>query len=646
MIQNWKILRRILAFVAICAAVALLLSLIALWFSPAPFVDVTESGTHIVFRASQPITFGRCGDVSWQVGENVGIWVNGQGVASEGTMSVCVDPNFTRPQINVALPDGSWRLYELPVTSLIYSGAMALTFAVRVTLAILLFIAAAWLLRQHGDSPSLAAEMPATNQAPQMEKGQGGEVNRIALALCFIVWLIYLAANGYLRLNTPITSAPAEAYVTPTTIQQVWDSAERPITIPLIYKLLNNDFEAIAWLQWGLAMLCWSALACMTLLHLRSNVLRVLACALILGLSLARDVYFWNSVLISESISQSLFILLVAVGMFVLWVYQRRAFSVVAQVMAAVGVLILTVIWSFTRDTNSYVALAMGGLLGLVVVVRMFTTIPPTLFPRLRLEGGEKQERTGVLKPLPEVGAGVGVGSNTYNRLILPALLTIGFVALFVYQNQDANRGLRWRYPLMNIIARRVLPYPDNTAFFAARGMPTTPDVMRSAGQFAWAYDLTPIEPWLTQESRSVYLQYLMADPINTVMTPLNQWEMILLFDYPVIQEHRPDIQPPAWIATLTGAVYPEHMGLIIFSIIGLLLLMWWAWRAPDMRLAIVVTLLLLLYPLAFMVWYGDGFAVERHAVPSAIQWRLTIWLAILFSLDKLLPNLSARSRY
>jgi hypothetical protein len=616
MIQNWKILNRILALIAICTAIALLISLATLWFSPAPFVDVTESGTHIVFRAVQSITVGRCGDVSWQVGENVGIWVNGQGVASEGAMPVCIDLNFTRPQINVALPDGSWRLYELPVTSLIFSGATALTFASRITFALLLFIAAAWLLgwRWGNDSRSLSAETLMTAQTPQMERGQGGEGSRIASALCLIIWLVYLAANIYLRLNTPITSAPAEAYVTQATIQQAWESAERPITIPLIYKLLNNDFEVIAWLQWGLAMLCWSVLTGFTLLHLQSNVLRVLACALILGLSLARDVYFWNSILISESISQSLFILLVAIGMFALWIYQRRVPSILAQVLAAISVLILSVIWSFTRDTNSYVVLAMVGLLGTMAILY-----------GLRLRG------RNVLRP--------------YGKLIFPTILAVGFVALFVYQNQDANRGLRWRYPLMNIIARRVLPHPDNTAFFTARGMPATPDVMRFAGQFAWAYDLSPVEPWLTQESRSVYLQYLMSNPISTFMTPINQWEIILLFDYPVIQVHRPDIQLPAWIETLTGIVYPEHMGLVIFSIIGLLLMASWAWRAPDMRLAIVLTLLLLLYPLVFMVWYGDGFAVERHAVPSAIQWRLTIWLAILFSLDKLRQNLNARIR-
>jgi hypothetical protein len=186
----------------------------------------------------------------------------------------------------------------------------------------------------------------------------------------------------------------------------------------------------------------------------------------------------------------------------------------------------------------------------------------------------------------------------------------------------------------MNIIARRVLPYPDNLAFFAARGLPTTPEVMRFAGQFAWAYDLAPLEPWLTQESRRVYIDYLLAKPVATLVAPINQWEMMLLFDYRVIREHRTDLEPPAWLETLTGVVYPEQLGLVIFSVVALLMLAWWAWRAPDVRLVIVVVLLLLCYPLAFMVWYGDGFAVERHAVPTAIQWRLALWLALVFACD------------
>ncbi len=621
--KNRTVMRRIAALVAVLLALALLVSLAALWFAPAPFIDETQAGTRIVFRAAQPITLGRCGDVSWQVGENVGIWVNGQVVAAEGTMPACIDQYFTRPQINVALPDGSWRLYELPVTSVIFSGTTALTFTARVTLAILLVAAAAWLVG------NLRIDRANTQVRPYVDKDTR-RGRYLWTGICILIWLIYLAANVYLRLNTPITSAPAEAYITPTTIREAWESAERPITIPLIYKLLNNDFEVIAWLQWGLALVSWLALACATMLHLKSNVLRVLACALILSLSLARDVYFWNSILISESISQSLFILLIAIGMFVLWVYQRGVPKPLIQVIAALGVLILTIVWSFTRDTNTYVVLAAALLLGMLVLVRVFTPLPnPRRFAYTA--SGERQTRHSRSSLFSAFSV------SRWFKLIFPILLATGFVGLFVFQNQDANRGLRWRYPLMNIIARRVLPYPDNVAFFAERGMPTTPAVMRFAGQFAWAYDLTPLEPWLTQESRRVYLQYLLSDPIETFLTPIHRWEMILLFDYRVIQEHRRDIVLPSWVETLTGFAYPEHLGFVIFSEIGLLLLVLWVWRAPDVRLSIVIVLLLLLYPLAFMVWYGDGFAVERHAVPTAIQWRLTMWLAILFALDTLL---------
>lgn len=598
------------ALLALLAAAGLIYSLAALWFAPAPGIDVTEANTRIVFRAAQSIVVGRCGEVSWQVGENLGVWVSGQGVAPEGTMRTCIDQYFTRPQINVALPDGTWRLYELPMTSLVYSGETALTFTLRIIGAAVLVSAAVLLwgwrlpftLLKFDKLISIRFHKGLARQTPTSRFS-------VLMWLCIALWLAYLTANLFLRLNTPITSAPAEAYITPTTIQQAWESAERPITIPLIYKLLNNDFEAIAWLQWGLAVLCWSALAGVTLLHIRSNILRVLAGALILSLSLARDVYFWNSVLISESISQSLFILLVAIGMFALWCYQRSDLSLVTQVTAALGVFIVTVIWSFTRDANSYVALAAALLLIASLTLFLSTQYSVLSTPRLPL----------------------------WRKFAFPLMLAVLFIGLFVFQNRDADRGLRWRYPLMNVIARRVLPFPDEVAFFAARGMPTTPDVMRFAGQFAWAYDLSPIEPWLTQESRRVYLQYLLAAPLETFLTPLNEWEMLLLFDYRVIQEHRRDIVLPVWIDWLTGFAYPEHLGLVVVSTLGWLLLGLWAWRAADRRLVIVGTLILLWYPLAFIAWFGDGFAVERHAVPDAIQWRLAMWLAILFACDALL---------
>ena len=82
-----------------------------------------EAVTTIQFSTPARLVWGKCANVRWSVGENEGVWVNGAQRDPIGEDRLCINEDFSRPQIYVRLIDGSDRFYELPVESLAYSSA-------------------------------------------------------------------------------------------------------------------------------------------------------------------------------------------------------------------------------------------------------------------------------------------------------------------------------------------------------------------------------------------------------------------------------------------------------------------------------------------------------------------------------------------
>jgi hypothetical protein len=66
------------------------------------------------------------------------------------------------------------------------------------------------------------------------------------------------------------------------------------------------------------------------------------------------------------------------------------------------------------------------------------------------------------------------------------------------------------------------------------------------------------------------------------------------------------------------------------------------AWRSSPLW-AVPLTMILLVYPHAFLVWHGDAMELGRHAVQAGIQFHLGLWLLGLLALDYYLTS-SGRS--
>ncbi len=214
-----------------------------------------------------------------------------------------------------------------------------------------------------------------------------------------------------------------------------WGST-RPLVFPLLLKIADQNLRLTAALQLTISILAWGVLALMVARALRGRLFRLFAFALLLAFSLDRHIAGWDFVMMTESLSVSFLALFIATGLWLLEGWQTGK----AVACCAAGLLL-----AFTRDTNAWLLLMLGGLLALAVALRW--TRPRAL------------------------------------------ILASFFAFTFILNNANADLGGRWVFPLGNLIGKRVLPDAAAVRFFEGCGMPVTPALMGLQGKFSNAED-------------------------------------------------------------------------------------------------------------------------------------------------------------
>ena len=415
------------------------------------------------------------------------------------------------------------------------------------------------------------------------------------------IWLLYAGLCFYLYHHTPARHFPTEGYITDMTLAEAWTFANRPIFVPMIYKIFHNYGLHIARFQWFMAVLAWTFLAGSIALILQRKPLKIAGFALVLAFSISRDVYFWNSLLLSESLSHSLLALLL--GGWIIWHHRsRQPMSVRTQICLGIGTLAVSCAWATTRDANAYALLIFGVILAL----------PPGRYWRWR------------------------------------CVMATAYIALFAFQMHHADMGNRWHLPYINILGERILTGEDHTQFFIERGMPANDSVLRYAGHRAW--DFHPdhdmrvgLGGWLDERGQRVYAEWLLLRPVQTASEPVIHWQQVTAYEFRML--FLADVEAiPRWQQIVTAIAYPEHAPLLPIPVplllTGLAILAAVVYGV-DSRHWIPLVMLILAYVLAGVAWHGDADSVQRHGFQVGILWRLAVWILLLLALDRrvVLPN-------
>ena len=401
-------------------------------------------------------------------------------------------------------------------------------------------------------------------------------------------------------LSRPDSYVYREQAAHPLTDSRFWIGKAPPL-YPLWYKAVGaGEFGANAVLaaQTALSLLAFTllAFACARTAHTRAG--RRLLFALPLVVSLAPLVAKWNQMVLSESLSVSLFAVFVAA--WYLHLHRPNWWTLAAIAVSAAC-------WAAVRDTNAYTVL-------------MFVPIA--------------------------VLAGVGGRRKA-------VALCIALVAAFAVANIVESRSERRMFSLYNVVGQRILPHPTRVEFFVSGGMPFGSALAERSGKwadgddFAFLHDLRlqPFREWAANEGTATYMRFLLAHPFHSLAAPaaeigetfLNYLGWAVNMDFSL-----PSEPLPPWLAGILRWAVVLGYGAAVLSALAL-------WRRGRFHeapwLLVPLGMALLSAPQLWLAWHGDAMEVLRHGLTAVVSFLLGGLLLVAAIADRFLATRDSQAR-
>jgi hypothetical protein len=386
-------------------------------------------------------------------------------------------------------------------------------------------------------------------------------------------------------------------------------SGFRPFTLPLLFKITNCYEEScsvsnVSQIQIIISIFSWTCLAisiCGVMKHWFS---KIIAFATILFISTAIDITAWDRILLAESISTSMFVLLLALFIYagMQWA-KRRTLPVWLRILVIGAILLIAILYSFSRDTNAYFLL----FIGTAMLVGFFFSL---------------------IRKHPLFSSYLAVG--------------VGLLVLFVLQFISVNVAQRSFVPAMHIVVYRVIPESEKLDFFIAHGMPyddaneALPALTHRQLSDAIYHNMAiqNLVNWVLKNGTNVTMLYLVSHPIYTLTAPFNDLQAIINGQLTAYRENVKN--PSTFIRFFSKIAYPRFAWLPELFLVLLIIAGWQFIRTKERRTIWIIVMFLFIsaFPLAIITWQGDTIEIERHAFQVAFQLRLVAWMLILLFID------------
>lgn len=428
---------------------------------------------------------------------------------------------------------------------------------------------------------------------------------RLATAAYLLAAAIYVALRVYMfstATNVEFPDSPSflEKAASPLNAAFFLDEG-RFFVVPLIYKITNNLFGAgvgtLTAMQLVVSIPSWLVFAWSFARVLGGGGLAFsgLGFAGFLGvlvMSLNTDFTMWDRMILSESLTTSLFVLFLSA-----WMMLGEGLTA----RRAAALFIVSILYGATREANGLV------LMPFCVVLLAWT------FWYLRDRG---------------------------HRMICVAIAA-SWILLTVASTAIAQHGERWVFPLLNVIGTRVLTTPDRMAFWQNAGMPVNDRLLAMKGEMAggqdWAFyrdpQLAEFLAWTRANGRTVFTRDLTSNPVRTIREPLVSIEEMLcpiLGSYnlpagmkPVLPEvgQARTCTPAATRASLLGS-----LGIGALLLLVPLVLPRWFTPAAGFKMLTLGAMLLGWIPFLWFSWQViGGMEISRHSLSGTFEFRLGV---------------------
>jgi len=367
------------------------------------------------------------------------------------------------------------------------------------------------------------------------------------------------------------------------------DFDSRPFTVPVIYKLLKQNHDRIVDFQKIFHFLSALSFVLALFMIIRNRWLRYLLALFVFFIFSWYNFLGWTILLLSESISTSLFFIWLATGIYHFVKHRWDSFLIH---------LVITLLFSLTRDSWPYI---------LVVAYGMLTS---ALF----------FSKTGQYK----------------TWLVM---LGVGLVLLGA-QSRMADKGERYRLPVMNNIVYKIIPDEKATAWFISRGMPCAGLLKQEFGTPGFdviklfkAYNDPAFDElfrWIKAEGKSVYMKYLITHPAELLMLNSTPEERHKIFSYDMFYTHS-DFQNKTintwalprfgWVAALFLAALSAAAGFWL--------------KKPLLFFPLFMSLVFVAN--IFLLFSADALETGRHLYQTIILVQIVSVISILMILDCLI---------
>ncbi|MCE7859703.1 MAG: hypothetical protein DYG86_07930 [Chloroflexi bacterium CFX2] len=428
---------------------------------------------------------------------------------------------------------------------------------------------------------------------------------------------IYIRASWYGDLRLSIANAETDSYISASRASIFsWKifAGQRLFTTNLIYKIANDStncpitsfgkpglgeeddreiqpcFDRIALLQNFLSIFGWCFLGWMLARWLKNPFVKIFGATSVMLFGFTPQIAEWDSVLSPESLSLSMFAILLGLALEVVFraASADEPFKSITD-KALLGLLtVWYLLWIFIRDVHLY-------------------AIPITLVLLLPLFFLKKFRTT---KPLYSVSA------------VLFVFFIVGYISA-----RDSLRATR--FPLMNSLDEYILPYPARVNFFKQYGMPEkeAPD-----------YKDAPVyQAWADENASKAYAMFLLTHPGFVVTTLWYNLDM-LSDEYTQPYFFTKEIQNRESLLTLGEMINPQTGAVYLLTFVIVLVYFFQAIKHRAPRLSTWAWLAVCVYGIAaatlFISYFGDTAGIRRHIMPSVEMFRLYLWVFLLPFLD------------
>ena len=372
------------------------------------------------------------------------------------------------------------------------------------------------------------------------------------------------------------------------------------IFVPDDYKILINGsiatshlvpqpgFEKLVIFQLILSVLGWGFLAFTFAEFIKDPLMKILGASIVVLFAFTPQMADWDSILMSESPTFSLFALQFALTIWIIFSLYRNP-EANNKLLGFIWAIVFF-FWVFLRDSNLYVTIINIGAILITMV------------------------------------------STQYRKNKFLQVMLVYLAVIFVIGTITSSQSSRLRIQLVNVYSDDIFPSALRVQILQGMGMPPP--------------NSSEYNNWLDESGGSAYIKFMLKHPGYTI-TKLARDFPPSFTEIEQTYFRAPTLEPTrTYLITIGDGLHPQNYTPFIISTILTIGLVYtaikrnndiipWAWLGTLLFTSATITIAASIF--------GDTWALNRHALFSTTSYRLLSWMFLIVIIDSLAEKTSIK---